>query len=98
VLIAKKISKIPLTENILLLTTVGKVAQTRRYLKENSGKLSIDFISFLPYPHFMKILRTTLNGWTDLKEQIYPIVEGTVQIVLADLGADLRKMYVSLWT
>lgn len=42
----------------------------------------------------MKVEKRVLYAWTDLKEQIYPIADGTVQVTLADLG-DLRKIYVS---
>ena len=80
------------------LTTVDKAAQTRRFLKDSSEKQNIDSFSLLPCPYFMKVLRRILNGWTDLEEQICPIVEWTTQVALADLEADLRKMYVSLWT
>lgn len=78
------------------LTTIGKAAQTRSFQEDSYEKQNTDSISLLPYPYFMKVLRRILNGWTDLQEEIFPIAKGTVQVALADLGADLRKMCFTL--
>lgn len=68
------------------------------FLEDSSEKQNTDPISLLAYPYFLKMLRRILSRWTDLKEQLCQITEGAVEVALADLGADLIKMYVSRWT